>query len=492
MNDTAHVAARPRGDRRRYVLAAAMMAMFMAAIEATIVATAMPAIVVDLGDLELYSWVFAAYLLCQAVTTPIYGRLADLYGRKRVFFFGATLFLAGSTLCGLASSMPMLIAFRAAQGLGAGAIIPIAATIIGDIYTAEERARMQAYVSSVWGFAAIIGPALGAFIVSHLSWSLIFWINLPIGAAALAMVGWFLRESVEKRPHSVDYVGALLLIAGAGTLMLALIRAAHLGIATTAALAALGAALLLVLLAWERRAAEPMVPFDLWRMPLIVIVNSGSFAIGIVMMGTIAFLPAYVQGVMAHGPSMTGLLLTVMSLGWSTFSSLAGRVMIRTSYRFTAMAGASALLLGNAMLLALDTAGSTVWAGIGSFLVGMGMGSLNSTFVVSIQGAVGNAVRGAATASAIFMRNIGNAVGAALFGAVLNFAIVRAVPEGAVAINRLLEPGMRDTLPAAEIARLAAPIASATVAIFAICVAIAAVVIAIVRRMPAGLSPRTR
>ena len=474
------------------------MSMFMAAIEATIVATAMPAIVVDLGDLELYSWVFAAYLLCQAVSTPIYGRLADLYGRKRVLFFGASLFLAGSALCGFATSMPMLIAFRAAQGLGAGAIVPIASTIIGDIYTAEERARMQAYVSSVWGFSAIIGPALGAFIVSHLSWSLIFWINLPIGAAALCMVGWFLRETIQPRPHSVDIVGALLLVAGAGTLMLALIRGPRFGLATTLALGAIGALLLAALFAWERRAAEPMVPFELWRNPLIVVGNLGGFAIGVVMMATVAFLPAYIQAVMGYGPSMTGVLLTVMSLGWSAFSSLAGRVMIHTSYRFTAVFGACALLLGNTVLLALDPIAGPTWAGsrsgpgAGAFLVGVGMGSLNSTYVVSIQGSVTQAVRGAATASTIFMRNIGNAVGAALFGAVLNLAIVRAVPEGAGAINRLLEPGMRDTLPAGEIARLAAPVASATVTIYAISVAIAVIVVLIVRRMPRGLSPRTR
>jgi len=370
--------------------------------------------------------------------------------------------------------------------------VPIAATIIGDIYTAEERARRQAYVSSVWGVAAIIGPALGAFIVSHVGWSLIFWINLPIGAAAVAMVGWFLRETVAPRPHRLDIAGAVLLVAGAGIVMLALIQAARLGAGAAIALGALGVVLLLALVAWERRTAEPMVPLELWRNATIVTANLGGFAIGVVMMGTIAFLPAYVQGVMGYGPSMTGTLLTVMSLGWSIFSSLAGRVMIHTSYRFTAVSGAAALLLGNAMLLALDAGRGALWAGAGAFLVGVGMGQLNSTYLVATQGSVGHTLRGAATASAIFSRNIGNALGSALFGAVLNLAIVQALPEGSAGLNRLLEPDLRAALSAAEVERLGAPIASATGAIFAICVAIAALVIMIARRYPPGVGPRTR
>jgi len=189
-------------EGRGLILAAAVMATFMTAVESTIVATAMPTIVADLGDFHLFSWVFGVYLLMQAVTVPIYGRLADLYGRKRVFFFGAGLFLVGSTLCGFASSMTMLIACRALQGLGAGAVQPVAYTIVGDIYTPAERARVQGYLSSVFGVAAIAGPSLGAFLVEHASWSIVFWVNLPIGAVAIAMIAAFLREPPRFRGRS--------------------------------------------------------------------------------------------------------------------------------------------------------------------------------------------------------------------------------------------------------------------------------------------------
>src|SRR5215813_8538345 len=199
---------------RTLVLAAAMMAIFMAAVESTIVATAMPSIVADLGNFSLFSWVFTAYLLTQAVSIPIYGRLADLHGRKPVFFAGASLFLVASALCGFARTMPVLVGLRALQGLGAGAIQPIATTIVGDIYTPAERARIQGYLSGVFGIAAVFGPPLGAVLVEHVGWSFIFWINLPIGLAAFAMFAAFLHEHLEPRRHQVDYAGALLLTIG--------------------------------------------------------------------------------------------------------------------------------------------------------------------------------------------------------------------------------------------------------------------------------------
>ena len=206
-----------------------MMATFMTAVETTIVATAMPTIVADLGDFHLFSWVFAVYLLTQAVSVPIYGRLADLYGRKRVFFAGAAVFLLGSTLCGFAHGMLALIAFRALQGIGAGGMQPVAYTIVGDIYTPAERARVQGFLSSVFGFSAIVGPTLGAFLVEHADWSVVFWINLPVGAIAVAMLAAFYREQPHARPPRVDYLASLLLMVSGGALMLAMIQGATLG-----------------------------------------------------------------------------------------------------------------------------------------------------------------------------------------------------------------------------------------------------------------------
>src|SRR6478672_7420236 len=230
--------------RRHLILAACMMATFMAAVENTIVGTAMPTIVAALGDFHLFSWVFVVYLLFQAVSIPIYGRLSDLYGRKRVFFAGATIFLTGSTLCGFAQDMFMLIAFRALQGMGAGALQPLAYAIVGDIYTPAERAKVQGLLSSVFGVSAVVGPTLGAFLIDHASWSVVFWINLPIGLLAMAMLAAFLREQPHHKPPPIDYVASLLLTIGAGGLMLAMIQAAQLPIWLVAALAFVGVAAL--------------------------------------------------------------------------------------------------------------------------------------------------------------------------------------------------------------------------------------------------------
>src|SRR5580692_6099521 len=210
--------------RRTLVLAACLMATFMAAVESTIVATAMPTIVAELGGFSLFSWVFAIYLLSQAVSIPIYGRLADIYGRKAVFFAGAGLFLVGSTLCGFAPSMLWLIGFRALQGIGAGGVQPIAMTICGDIYTPSERAKVQGLISSVFGVAAVAGPSLGAYLVQHAAWQVVFWINLPVGAAAITMIATFLKENVESRQHRIDYLGSILLVVTIGAFMIALVQ----------------------------------------------------------------------------------------------------------------------------------------------------------------------------------------------------------------------------------------------------------------------------
>ena len=293
---------------RRLVLAAVMMAIFMAAIDISIVATAMPTIVAELGGFHLFSWTFAAYLLTQAVTIPIYGRLADLYGRKRVFFAGASLFLVGSTLCGLAWGMVPLILFRALQGAGAGAIQPIATTIVGDIYTPAERARVQGYISGVWGVAAIIGPTLGAFLVEHASWSLVFWINLPIGAATFVMFGRFLHEHQQPRRHRIDYLGSALMVLGAGGIMLALMQVGNAGeTLMIATLAAVGMVALTALAAHERSAPEPLLPMGLLRNRVVAVGCLAGFANGALMMSLSAFLPTYIQGAMGRSPTAAAI-----------------------------------------------------------------------------------------------------------------------------------------------------------------------------------------
>lgn len=475
--------------KRRLITAACLLAQFMAAVESTIVGTAMPTIVGDLGGFHLFSWVFAAYLLSQAVSTPVYGRLADLYGRKRVFFAGATLFLAGSAACGLAWGMVPLIVFRAIQGLGAGAIQPIAWTIIGDIYSAADRARMQGWLSSVFGVSAIAGPALGAFIVEHLHWSLVFWVNLPVGIAAVVMLALLLEERIEPARRRIDALGAVLLMLGVGAILTAMVQAGSLEIATIAALAAAGTLALVALVLHEMRVAEPIVPFKLWRNQIIAIGNFGGLTIGVMMMCNSGYLPAYVQGAMGRSPAVAGFVLGASSVVWTLGSIFGGRMMIHTSYRSAGIAGSLILLAGTAVLLELEPERGPLWAAAGAATLGLGMGFCNTTFIVSVQTAVAWGERGAATASNLFMRTIGQALGAALFGAVLTTGIARQVPEAGDAVNRLLQPGARASLGDAMTARLIEAFAASMHAAYFIVGVLALVVLAFTWRIPARLSP---
>jgi len=471
------------------VLAAAMMAIVLTATEGSIVATAMPTIVAELGGFDLFSWAFAAFLLTQAVSIPIYGRLADQYGRKPVFFAGTSLFLAASLLCGLAWGMEALIFFRALQGAGAGAIQPIATTIVGDIYTPAERARVQGYLSGVFGVAAVFGPPLGAFLVAQSSWSFVFWINLPIGAFSFAMLGLFLHEHREVRRHRIDCAGAVLLSLGAGALMLAMVQAHSLSVPAIIALAAVGVLALILLAAHERRLAEPMFPAMLWQARVIALGNLGGFAVGAVIMAISAYLPIYVQGAMGESVLSAGLALAVSSMSWAFASIAAGRLMVRTSYRLVAVIGGLSLVAGGLLLVALEPSRGIVWATVASFVIGIGMGFCNTAFVVSIQASVGWSERGVATSSFMFMRIVGQSVGAAVFGAVLNFDLYRRAPEAGDLVNRLLNPGLRRSLGTAELLHLSDAIASSLHLVFVISCLAAAVTLVLACALPAALSP---
>jgi EmrB/QacA subfamily drug resistance transporter len=466
-----------------------MMAIVLTATEGSIVATAMPTIVADLGGFHLFSWAFAVFLLTQAVSIPIYGRLADLYGRKPVFFAGTSLFLVASLLCGLASGMTLFIIFRALQGAGAGAIQPIATTIVGDIYTPAERARVQGYLSGVFGIAAVFGPPLGAFLVEHASWSFVFWINLPIGAASFVMLSLFLPERRQVRPHQTDYAGSTLLILGAGALMLVLIEAPSLGGTMTVALLVGGALALIALAANEKRSAEPIFPAALWRNRVIALGNLGGFTNGAVNMAIIAYLPTYVQGAMGGSVLAAGLVLGASSISWAFASFAAGRLMVRTSYRLAAVIGGLSLVAGSVLLAALEPDSGLTWATTASFVIGIGMGFCNTAFVVSIQASVDWSERGVATSSYIFMRIVGQSVGAALFGAVLNFGLVRYAPETGDLVNRLLDPALHHSLGSAELARLGQAIASSLHLVFIISALASVVTLTLACALPAALSP---
>lgn len=476
-------AARTR-DARTMVLAACMMATFMAAVESSIVATAMPTIVATLGGFQLFSWVFSAYLLAQAVTIPIYGRLADLFGRKRVFFAGAAVFLIGSTLSGLAQSMPMLVAVRILQGFGAGAIVPIAYTILGDIYTPPERAHIQGLLSGVWGIAAVIGPPLGAFLVVQVDWRLVFWINLPIGLAAIIMIGTFLHERRVPRRHRIDLIGAALLMVGLGAGVAGAGQGQRFNLI---ALMLLAAASLTAFVVWEKRIAEPILPPRLWRDRVIVIGGMGGFTSSAVMMSITVFLPTYVQAAMGLSAMVAGVTLGAMSVSWALASAGAGRLMVRTTYRLAAIIGAIMLLAGCAVLIAMTPASGAVWAGTGAFVVGVGMGFCTTTFIVSVQAHVTWQERGVATSAQMCMRMVGQSIGAAVSGAVLAFGMRDTRPG---MVDELLNRTMRLAMAPDERARLVTDVGGGlhNVYLFSGALALATLVLAL--GLPAALSPR--
>jgi len=475
--------------RRGLVLIAALIATFIPAVESSIVATAMPTIVGALHGFRLFSWVFAVPLLTMAVTIPLYGRLADIYGRKRVFYFGTGVFLVGTTLCGFARSTEALILCRAVQGLGSGAIQPIAMTIIGDVYTPAERARVQGWSSAVFGLAAVVGPALGAFLVQHVHWSAVFWVNLPIGLLAILMFALFLPERVERRQHRLDYLGGALLIVGIGALMLALVQARDLGAGGVAGLAALGVAALALLFRHERRTAEPMLPFPMWRRRVVALCNVAGFGASAAMMAVSALLPTYVQGVMGKSPAVAGVVIAAQSVSWMFAAFAAGRLMIRTSYRLTAAIGGASLVAGAAMLVLLAPGSPPLWPAAAGFVMGIGMGFCNTTFLVAIQASVPWHERGVGTGSQMFMRMIGQAVGAAAYGAIINFGVQQRLPEAAGAVNRLIDPAQRAGLGADLAARLGAVVGWAAHHAFLVALAIALTTLGAALALPKGLSP---
>lgn len=486
------MAGAPRRTHRSLVLTALVVAMFLAAIEGTIVATAMPSIASRLGGFSLYSWVFSSYLLMQAVTTPIFGKLADLYGRKPVFIVGVTIFLTGSLLCGFAQSMGMLVAFRFVQGIGAGAVLPMAATLAGDLYSIQERGRIQGYLASVWGISSIVGPLAGGIIVENVDWHWIFWLNLPFGVSSIALITLFLHESVQHHERSVDYAGTLLLLVGLSSLMLALTQAGEWGSAPTALLATIAILTLVVFFRQQRSAPDPIMHFELWSNPIIRRGNLAVLCAGVAMIGLITFLPTFVQGVLGGTPLVAGFTLSGMSLGWPIASVIAGRTFLHFGVRRLARAGGVFVTLGG-FLVALLAPYGPVPAGIGAFLIGMGLGLLNTTYIVAIQTSVAWSQRGVATATNMLMRNLGNAVGAALLGGVLNARLAAYIDARGLSavisldsVRQLIEHGKRaaGTVAGDALAVLRAGLSVSLVLVFWVVAAFAAAILVISWRVP--------
>src|SRR3954451_12486126 len=410
-------------SERGPVLIGIMLSTGLVAIDATVIATAVPSVVAELGGFAQFPWLFSIYLLAQAVTVPVYGKLADVFGRKPVMLVGIGLFLLGSVLCGTAWSMGALIAFRAVKGLGAGAVQPMAMTIVGDLYSLEERAKVQGYIASVWAVSSVGGPTLGGVFSEYVSWRWIFLVNIPLCLVAAAAIGLRFSEQVQRRRPRIDYLGAAVLTVALTLLILGLLEGGQAwawGSPQSVAVLVAGAVLLRVFVVIERRAADPVVPLRLLRHRLLVATNLVAACVGAVLLGLTSYVPTFVQDVLGTGPLVAGFALAALTLGWPISASQAGRAYLRIGFRHTALLGATVVVLGCALLLLLDESSSVFQVGATSFVIGLGMGFAAAPTLIAAQSAVEWQQRGVVTGLNMFCRSTGSAVGIAVFGAVVN------------------------------------------------------------------------
>jgi EmrB/QacA subfamily drug resistance transporter len=463
---------------RRLTVAALLLALFVAAMEMTVVATAMPTAVGDLGGIHLYAWAFASYMLAATVTVPIYGKLADLHGRKPVMLFGTALFLAASFACGFAPTMGWLVALRAVQGLGAGAMQPVSLTIVGDLFDVHERSRIQGIFGAVWGVAGLAGPLLGGAIVAHLSWRWVFWINIPVGLASMAILAASFHEKVERHEHRLDLAGAALLSA-AVLLVLAASRSAGRAAAALplAALALLGFVLV------ERRAREPLVPLDLFRLRVVAASSAAGALVGAAMFATTSFVPLYAQALLGATPTGAGSAIAPMAIGWPIASAIGGRLIPRLGFRPLVRAGLLfAALSTAAMALLLGPGASLGTARALTGAYGLGLGFANTALLIAVQASVPWQRRGVATASTLFFRTIGGTLAVGLLGGMLAATLVSSSVPPEVA-DALLGPA-RGALDPAAIAGASAALAAGLRRVFWAIAALSALAFAVSLAFP--------
>lgn len=485
------------------VTAALMLGMFLAALDTTIVGTALPSIVGKLGGISLYSWVFSAYLLTSTTTVPIYGKLADLYGRKPIFLFGTTLFLLGSIFSGAAQSMEQLIIFRAIQGLGAGAVLPIVITIIGDIFALKERARVQGLFSGVWGLSSIVGPALGGLIVDHFSWRWVFYINIPFGLISGILLTIYLKENVERKKHTLDYFGTLTLTAGIVALLFALLEGGSIWAwdsVQSIALFIFALVLIVLFLRQERRAPEPILPLSLFNNRIIAISSIGGVILGVLMFGITSYVPLFMQGVKGGTATSAGVTLGPLLLAWPIAATLSGRIVIRYGYRFTASLGMVFAAIGTGMVTLFTRETGLPFIITAMVFIGAGLGFASTAFILAVQNAVPWNLRGVATASTQFFRTIGGTIGVAIMGTILNaqmasrfpsifarFANAAAhLPKNVAPANVLLTPEVRAALPVAFLDQLQTALAQSLFWVYGLMLILAAIGVATMFLLPGG------
>ncbi|MGQ0562539.1 MAG: MDR family MFS transporter, partial [Gemmatimonadota bacterium] len=459
-----------------------------AAFEATAVATAMPTAVADLGGVTRYSWAFSAYLLTSTTTVPLFGKLADLHGRLRVYLICTVIFLVGSALCGAAATFDQLVFFRALQGIGAGGVMPISVTLIGDIYTLEERGRMQGLFSATWGIASLIGPILGGIVTDTISWRGVFYFSIPFGIISAIMLKHFLHEPEVRREHKLDLLGTCLLTASITLLLIAILEGSEVwgwNDPLTAILLALSLFGLVAFVVQENRAAEPMLPLDIFDNRVILVASAGSLLLGCLLFALAAYVPVYAQGVLGGTASDAGAALIPMMIGWPIASATSGRLMLRIGYRPLARFGGVVSVAG-LFVLAFTPAGRLNLA-IAMATIGVGMGFLATPYLVSVQNAVPWNRRGVVTSTNQFFRTIGGAVMVAVLGAVLNVRLREQLGSDANAALAL-QPARQELADAATLAQVRDALQGALHGVFLICLGIGIVSLAIALFFPAGMA----
>ena len=455
-------------SRRRWAVTVGVMTgMFIAALEATVVGTAMPTVIASLGGLNHYSWVFSAYLVTSTVTVPVWGKLSDLYGRRLLYQIGIIIFLIGTLLSGMSGSMTQLIIFRAVQGLGAGALVPLGLTIIGDIFTLQERAKMQAYFSGVWGLSSLVGPIVGGIITDRISWRWVFFINLPIGIVAALIIGFALKEPERHEKPSIDYAGAGLLMVAISLLMLATVEGgtspSTLFSPENILIFAVAVILLLLFVLIEKRAADPLIPFKLFKNRTVSVSVGAGFLAGVAMFGAISFIPLFAQGALGSTATEAGSLLTPLMLSWVLMSVIGGRMLLKVGYRSISIVGFVILTVGFIFLALFQRETARFWLYLDLVLVGAGLGLTMLTLLIAVQQAVQRSQLGVATSLNQFSRAIGGAFGVAIMGAFLTaglaaqlnnaaqsgtaFLTVEQAAEFASNPNALIDPQAKANLP---------------------------------------------
>ena len=412
-------------SERGPILVAVMLSTSLVALDQTIVSTAVPSIVRDLGGFRQFPWLFSVYLLAQAATVPVYGKLADQFGRKPLMYYGIGMFLLGSVLCGLAWSMPVLILARGLQGLGAGAVQPIGMTIIGDVYSLRERAKIQGYVASVWGISSVIGPTLGGVFSQLLTWRFIFWVNIPL----CLLAGWMLRrfdERVSRGHVKVDYVGAVLLTVATSLIVLGLLEGGQSWAWSAWQTPTIFGAALVLLVGFvlvERVVEQPILPLWVFASRTLRTTSAISLLVGGLILGLSSYVPTLGQEVIGASAIVSGFALAALTLGWPVAAALSGRLYLTIGFRATGLLGVSLAVVGSLVLALLDPAGSLWHVALGCLLIGFGMGWVAAPALVVAQTSVAWGQRGVATATNMFSRSVGSAIGVAVFGAVVNAAV---------------------------------------------------------------------